>query len=396
MRRLLRLYRSSYSGLPRPIWGLAGVILVNRAGQMVMAFMVLYLTSELGHGVRFASLVLALFGAGSILGGLLGGVAVDRIGPKVTQALSLTLTGLGYITLAHLRHPVLICSAVTLVSTAEAALRPANASMISDYCRPLLRPRAFALSRLAGNLGIAIGPAVGGFLATIDYHYLFWADGVTCLLATTLLVGLPAGKHREIDQTDAPVRSPLTDGPYLLVLLFACLFGVAFFQIFSTYPLYLKTECGLTERTFGLLLATNAVIIVVFEMPLVHSLERSTHLKTIALGAFLTCLGLSLTPVDPRVAILTLTVVVWTTGEMMILPLLTAFVANRASDRNRGAYLALYNTAFSVAYTGAPFIGTTLYGIVGPRPFWFSIAGFGIVLTLGFLSVRRLLLREER
>ena len=42
--------------------------------------------------------------------------------------------------------------------------------------------------RLAVNLGMTLGPTVGGFLALRDYGWLFVADGVTCLLATGLLL----------------------------------------------------------------------------------------------------------------------------------------------------------------------------------------------------------------
>ena len=56
---IIRLYRAAFRGLPREVWLLAFVALVNRSGSMVLPFFSLYLTRERGMGVVQAGTVLS-------------------------------------------------------------------------------------------------------------------------------------------------------------------------------------------------------------------------------------------------------------------------------------------------------------------------------------------------
>ena len=95
----VRLYRNSFSGLSRDIWMLSLVMLVNRAGTMVIPFMTVYLTQELHFTLAQAGYVMSSFGAGSILGALLGGRLTDKVGYYPTQFWTLFLSGLLFLAL---------------------------------------------------------------------------------------------------------------------------------------------------------------------------------------------------------------------------------------------------------------------------------------------------------
>ena len=62
-----------------------------------------------------------------------------------------------------------------------------NSASISNYSSKENYPLAIALNRLAMNLGFTIGPVLGGLLASINYHFLFWADGLTCIFAAAFI-----------------------------------------------------------------------------------------------------------------------------------------------------------------------------------------------------------------
>ena len=57
LRGLLRLYRDAYTGLPPSVWLLAVVMLINRCGTMVLAFLTLYLTQHLHYSIEQAGVV---------------------------------------------------------------------------------------------------------------------------------------------------------------------------------------------------------------------------------------------------------------------------------------------------------------------------------------------------
>src|SRR5690606_18811446 len=89
-------------------------------------------------------------------------------------------------------------------SVLNEAFRPANLSLISEVVDPGQRRTAFALNRLAINLGMSIGPVAGGFLSLLNFSLLFYVDAFTAIAAGLYLIFIkfkPA--PRIIHQADA-------------------------------------------------------------------------------------------------------------------------------------------------------------------------------------------------
>src|SRR5919112_875292 len=99
----VRIYRLAYSGLPKPVWWLALVMLINRSGTMVIPFLTVYLTS-IGYSLNQAGLIMAVFGCGSFVGGYIGGRLTDKIGFYYVQVLSLVCNGVLFIFLGYLQQ----------------------------------------------------------------------------------------------------------------------------------------------------------------------------------------------------------------------------------------------------------------------------------------------------
>jgi predicted MFS family arabinose efflux permease len=80
MKKIAQIYIDSYKGLSSASWMLAIVMLINRSGSMVLPFLGVYMTKELGFSQEETGYVLACFGVGSIIGTTLGGWITDKIG----------------------------------------------------------------------------------------------------------------------------------------------------------------------------------------------------------------------------------------------------------------------------------------------------------------------------
>src|SRR5215208_6286045 len=182
----VKLYRNAYSGLSRPMWWLALVIFINRSGTMVIPFLTVYLTSK-GYTLAQAGYVMAAFGTGAVLGAYTGGKLTDQFGHFYVQVFSLLLNGILFIVLGKMQTFWQITGCIFVLSSLGEAFRPANSAAIAAYSNESNRTRCYSLNRLAINLGWAIGPAIGGILASISYSWLFWVDGITCILASLLL-----------------------------------------------------------------------------------------------------------------------------------------------------------------------------------------------------------------
>ena len=296
LKRGLSFYRNAYRGLPRAVWLLSLVTLVNRAGTMVLFFMTLYLTAELEMSVTFAGSVLGVYGVGALLGTLVGGRLTDAWGSKRVLWLSLLTASINFLALEFLRTPSAILTGMFTLGLFSESHRPAGSTAVAEVCPAEIRVRAYGLYRLAINVGSTIGPALGGLFAAQNYVLLFRIDGLTCLLAAGLVSLLPlGGKNRVeaslIDNPDAAGDSPVRDVPFLLFTVISIGIGCIFFQIFSTYPVYLKDHYHLAEDQIGLLLSFNGLLIITFEMVLLHAIENRSPLKMIAIGIVFTGLG---------------------------------------------------------------------------------------------------------
>jgi len=391
VRRVIAAYRLSFSGLPRPVWLLAGAILVNRAGTMVLPFLSLYLTRGLGFSAVRAGQILSLYGVGSMAGSALGGWLSDRVGALRVQGLSLVGTGIGFLILTRLSSFPVLAATVFLVSVVAESFRPAVMTAVAEFSKPLIRARCFALVRLSVNIGMAIGPAVGGFLAAHHYPLLFVVDAATCWAAAIVLaatLGFPrpvasvaTGASRR------PTESPWRDPTFLAFLGLIVLLGIVFLQIWVTLPLELRDSFGFSERGIGLLIALNPAMIVAFEMLLMRAVEGLGSMRVAAVGAGLVGCGLALLTLGHSILVAVFSTLVWTLGEMLALPMTNAIAAERAGGGAAGRYMGAYALAFSTAFVLAPAVGGWIYQRCGGNTLWGAAGIAGGILFVGFWSL---------
>ncbi|HEU4766681.1 MAG TPA: MFS transporter [Pyrinomonadaceae bacterium] len=177
--------------LRREIWFLCLAILVNRAGTMVLPFLTLYLTVDKRLPASTAGLTITIYGISAIVIAPLSGRLSDRLGGLRIMKTSLVLSGMVLLIFSFV-HSLSGIFAVTAVwAITSEAFRPPSMAIIGELAGPQQRKAAFALTRLAINLGMSIGPVVGGFLAMHSFKLLFYVDGITSLLAGALIAILP-------------------------------------------------------------------------------------------------------------------------------------------------------------------------------------------------------------
>lgn len=239
---VLSKYKDAYKGLSRAVWLLSLIVLINRSGSMVLAFLTIYLTSELGLSISEAGVFLSLYGVGALFGTFYGGKLADKHSSILIQFFSLVMSGILFLGLEFVTEKEWLFCYIPILSFFTEIFRPANAVSITHFSSEKNRTRAFALNRLAINLGMGIGPAIGGYLATENFVYLFRVDGLTCLFASVFMLFffkfsdvVPEKKLSNISR-----KKPFDDKRFLLFLVFTLMNAICFFQLFSTMPLTFK------------------------------------------------------------------------------------------------------------------------------------------------------------
>jgi len=392
IKNILLTYRTSFQGLSRETWLLSLVILINRCGYMAVPFMSMYITQSLHRSIADAGLIITLFGVGSVMGAMAGGYLTDKIGFHPVQVVSLIISGLLFVLFGHIDHFSTLCYLTVVLSFFVEAFKPANNSAIASYSSLKNMTRSYALNRLATNIGFGFGTSVGGILAAINYHLLFWVDGVIYVIAGLLIVFLlPAGKkvkQENVYQTDLVSNgSPWKDLFFVRFIILVTFYMFAFVLIFRIVPVYWKQQLGIGEATIGMLIGMNGVIIALFEMVLIQKLgNRRPEYHYIVAGVLFTsasflCL---IVPAIAPVVIGAVTVLLFTIGEMLTLPYMSTFVISRSTVRNRGKYSAAYSLSWAIAQVVGPASGGYVAEHWGYNTLWIVLAITGIGCAWGF------------
>lgn len=398
MKRLVHLYKQSYSGLSPATWGLSAVMLINRCGTMVVPFMTLYMTRSLGFPLWKAGLVVSIFGLGAVAGGFLGGWAAGRIGFQKVQLAALTGGGALFFLLGEMRLYPAICVTAFLLSIVNEAFRPANSLAIAAYSLSENRTRSYSLNRLSINLGWALGASLGGLIAAYNYHLLFWIDGCTNVFAALLLfLFLRPGKFRPVrtdnspEQLTQPGTSAYRDQNFLVFSCCNLLYAVCFFQLFSTLPVFYRDHLALSERTIGRLMALNGLIIAALEMVLVFRLEgRRPPLYYIVPGTLLVALSFAVFNfLPPLLWVGILSTLLVTFGEIFSMPFMNTYWLGRSGNLNRGQYAGIYTATWASAQVIGPAAGSWLADALGYTALWWTVGSLGVTAAAGYTLLHR-------
>lgn len=399
MKKIYYGYINSFKGLSIEVWWLALITLINRAGTMVIPFLSLYLTQDLGFSLENVGLIMTFFGLGSLVGAWLGGKLTDIFGYYKVMLVSLSISGVLFIGLQFLTGFWAICSGIFILMIFADAFRPAAFVALSAYSKPENKTRTVTLMRLAINLGFSVGPALGGVIISIlSYNGLFWVDGITCILASILLLVVLHPKKVKIwdDVKNATPKSAYADLHYLLFIGAMILFGFAFVQYFSTIPIYYNDVHQLTELQIGLLLAMNGFLIFAFEMPLIKFMETKSWsvIGNVVFGFFLVGLSFFVLNLFSWSGVLVLGMLFMTLGEMIAFPFSNAFAMERAKRGNQGEYMALYSIAFSISHVFAHNTGMRSISKLGYDATWYIIC-FLVVIGILLLYVLKKQIRKS-
>jgi predicted MFS family arabinose efflux permease len=421
MKQLVLPFFRSFSGIPRVVWLLSGVSLINRTGTMVVCFLTLYLTQRLGFDLRSAGYVLVFYGLGTIAGLYTGGWLTDKIGYRRVQLWSLVLGGLSFILTIYV-HDFWSMSAMTfLFAFLGDMFRPANQVAIRMNSDDATRTRAFSLMRVAVNMAVGIALVLGGFLVSLGWEWLFWVDGLTCFAAAIMLYFfLKEEKTAVVKSEEAPQYladkkggnqenaleneqkrlenaskidnfvadvSPYRDPDYLLFAFLTLIGATVFFQLLWTVPVFFKEVYGWNESQIGMASALNTVIVMVVEMPLIYRIEnRRPAMWFVRLG--IACYGLShlafFLPTNLAVLAVILYMIPASLGETFVMPFSTSWATKRAGTARQGQYMGLYGMAYSVSNVIAPLLGTQVIAAFGYNTLWLVLLAMSAVAFGGF------------
>jgi MFS family permease len=338
-------------------------------------FLAVYLT-RVGYSSAQAGIALSAYGLGALVSAPVGGYLADRLGRRNTIALSMFLSAAAMLGLSQAHELALIVALAALAGFTSELYRPAAAALLADLSPAGHRVPAFAMNRLAVNLGFAAGPAVGGFLAERSFMLLFVGDALTsAAFGVVALVALPHGERSlEASRGDNWVRAVLADRGFLIFLAASVAGALVLVQAFSSFALQVSSR--FSSALYGALISLNGLLVVLLELPIASWTQRRRPRRAMALGLVLLGLGFGITGFAGSPAALALAVFIWSLGEIAYVPVAAAYVADVAPDHMRGRYQGAWGATFGIAFVLGPAAGTAFYSI-SPLGLWLSCVVLG-------------------
>jgi len=393
-----RLFRT-LSQYDRRFWTLFVVQLIVAVGfGAAMPFVSIFLHNVLGVSMTYVGtimLVSALVAAG---GRIIGGEVADRIGRRPLLIGGMTARVLVFALMAyviHIRAPALIVGSVFVaVRLVGAAVRPGLSAMVADVVEPERRVEAYALFRIGGNAGWAIGPAIGGFLVTTSYASLFLLTTFASLIGLLLMILFTSESIRVTETGQFSLRRVLDVAHDLRFLVF-CGWSVLLFvvmgQFASTLAVFSTQVVGIAEAQLGILFTLNGIVVVLFQWPAARLSNRIGVRWGLVLGCLLYALGYFSVSVASAFPFLLGSMVVITLGEVTFSPTSMAAVANMAPEERVGRYMGLFGLTEALGWSLGLFVGGVLFDVLHTTPtaLWGIIALIGVTAAVGFGTTTR-------
>jgi MFS family permease len=392
--------RHALGDFPAQFWFLVLGTLINSTGAfLVWPFLTLYLRQNMEVSMTTIGLLFTFTAPINFLSQVVGGSLADRWGRRVMMAVSLLASGLvmlGFGLVGSLPGLILL---LVLNGIFGPLFGPASNAMVADLIEPRKRAQAYGLLRVVMNVGAAIGPSVGGFIATRSYFLLFTSAALTSLLYFLIVVAFtretkPQGST-SLEETTEPGRegwkTVLRDTPFLALCLITLLTCIVYSQMNTTFPVYLKEDVGIEEVQYGQLMALNAVMVILLQFPITRITDRyrPMQMQMMALGALLYALGFGAQGFVGTWPLFALSVAIWTLGEMVIAPVSTVLVADMAPETLRGRYMGAFGLTWGLGYGLGPTLGGTVMDNLGGRYVWYVSLMLGLIAAAAFLLLGR-------
>ncbi|MCC9307420.1 MFS transporter [Kitasatospora sp. RB6PN24] len=376
---------------------LAGVV-ISRLGAFLSIFLVLYLTSR-GYSADQATLALGGYGAGAVLGILVGGALANALGARNATVLSMTGSALLLVLVYYVNSFPLIVASVVLVGLFQSIYRPASSALLSELTPPDRQVMIFGIWRLGLNLGTTLCPQLGFALFRLGGHgyaILFWGEAVVALAYGVMAFAtLPRKlKQQPAEPAAAEAKAPkesylqvLKDTRYVFYLLATLVNAIIYTQYLSTLPLDV-TRSHVDVFWYSLAVSANSIIVILFELPLTKVTQKwplriSVSCAFVLVGLGEACYGLPL-----GAAVILIGTLIWTLGEILGGPTLFAYPGMIAPERLKARYISSFQVMFNAGTAIGPVIGGMLFQRLH-HGVWPVVGLFAVISTvLGALGMR--------
>ncbi|MGE7918644.1 MDR family MFS transporter [Viridibacillus sp. NPDC093762] len=372
--------------MPKSVWLLIIGMLVNVTGSSFLwPLNTIYMHDHLGQSLSVAGLVLMANAAAGVVGNLLGGYLFDRYGGYKAIMFGIVVTILGLIGLTVWHGWPHYVWFLTLIGFSGGVVFPSMFAMVGTAW-PEGGRRGFNAIYLAQNLGVAIGPALAGVVASYSFDYLFSANLLMYIVFFFIaFFGFRSMGEQSVGPTSVVSESKRVKDKSsfiaLLIISSGFLFSwIAYSQWTTTISSYTQ-DLGISLKQYSLLWTVNGLLIVIGQPlinPIVKKLEHLMKAQLV-LGISIYIVSFIVVSFAESFQMFMVAIIILTFGEMFVWPAIPTIASTLAPKGRDGFYQGVVNSAAMIGRMVGPFIGGVLADQLGMHIMF-------IVLTI-FLAI---------
>ncbi len=423
---MLQQLKAARQEYPRQFWLMFYGMLISTTGSsMIWPFLMIYVSERLQLPLATAASLMTLSSVMGLISSFIAGPIVDRMGRKWAMGLSLLLNALGYLFMSRANTLPMFAAVMALNGAVNPLYRVGSDAMMADLVPPEKRADAYSLMRMSNNVGVALGPSIGGFIAAASYGLAFYfaASGMSiyslliALFARETLPSLAArrggtpdsprsGEQREIrrgwfaigrrsggsaggeeGERFGGYGAIFADRPFMAFIGTITLVTICAALVWTLMAVYAKHNFGVRESQYGLIPTTNALMVVFLQIFVTRITKKHRPLRVMALGGLLYGLAVGGAALAAGFWGFWVVMVAMTFGELVLVPTSSTYAANMAPPDKRGRYMSLYGLTWGVASGIGPIFGGLLNDNLGPRAPWIGGGLVGLCGAVGFMML---------
>jgi MFS family permease len=389
-----------YTRISNPsLWVLSFGWLVSAVGFAAsLPFIAIYFNEEYGISLTGIGLFFLAMAVVRSAFQLVGGELSDRMSRQWLLVWSQLFRAGSFVFIAlsisHQWGFWAVAAGLLVNSMLGALFHPVANALVSDLLPPKERLDGYAITRSAGNLGWAIGPAIGGFAATSSYAVLFWISAaITVASALIFMLWLRSPESERIserfrmrdllaikDDKRLAIHSVLVLVLYLVVA-----------QLIVPFSVYTVEMVGISKTQLGYLFTLNGLLVVVLQLPITRLLADLKLTTQLALGAVLYFVGYASMGFMGSVVAFGIAITVVTIGECAMSPPSLALTSRMAPPGRMGRYMGIFGFFTMSAWSLGPLYGGFILDQLGHHHIaaWIAIASLALVAAVGFIAFGR-------
>jgi MFS family permease len=326
---------------------------VDMVGLLMIIPLMPFYAREMGGGALIVAVLMGAFTAAQLLSAPLWGRFSDRYGRRPALLVGLSASCIAYVVFAYAGSIWLLLLS-RVVQGAGGGTVGVIQAYVADSVEPESRAKALGWLSAATNVGVAIGPAIGG--AALK----FGSSGPGLAAASLCLVNIFfAWKflRESRDMTEAHGKKPRTSRTIIahvithpgepaprLIWIYAIAMG-AFSGLMAILALFLADRFGVRKDQIWIFYTYVGAIAVVTRAGILGKLvDRYGEAQLSRVGLALLATGLATLPLVHGYVLLALSVALIPLGTAFTFPCVTSMLSRVISSRERGLYMGVQQT----------------------------------------------------